>query len=175
MCEPNTNFHFNYENEVHIKGIEHIEDGEKLGDFIDAVYNYDAETMKFILDNITISKVLRLINNDDKFLIRAAKKLSYPSLAFLINLGQAQFLCSKFTKNSKILQTFVENLKIFAIDKNETQRILIGLVYFNDKAVEEVISNTGNKKLIRQWNNAKEKVSASGNKFSSIFILNLKL
>ncbi len=129
------------------KGI--IKTGRELGELIDTTYKCDEKSMEIVLKEASIYEIINLINNNDDFFERAAEKLSYLSLEFLIHLGQAPSLRSKFGKESTILKKFIQNLKVSEMKKREKRQILTTLLNFNLRGVESEVLDCGNHALIK--------------------------
>ena len=138
-----------------------IKTGIELGEFIDAAYKCDQESKEIILERTSISEIVDLTQSNDDFLQRAAENLSYLSIVFLIDLGQASFFRSKFTKESPILKKFIENLKVMETNKHKGKQILTALMYFNPREVEDAVIDCRDRKLIKLLLAAKQEISSS--------------
>ena len=128
---------------------EKIKTAEEFQEFIDSTYKCNYESYRLIMGQVSIKEILNFITKDDLYLMRAAEKLSYPSLAFLIDFGRTPFLRSKFTQSSQILKTFIQNLITFEIDKKQKIKILKALLIFNEEEVEEAVIESKNSELIK--------------------------
>lgn len=128
---------------------EDIKNEEDFGKFIDSIYNCDPRRLQSVLDMFSIHEIRNFVTKDDQYLKRAARELSYQSLAFLHDLGRGPLIRPKFTRSSEILKTFIQNLTTFKINKKKKKKILAVLLEFNESEVEEAVIQSRNSKLIK--------------------------
>lgn len=156
---------------IKVKGI--IKTGSALVDFIDENYTGDEKSMKRVRENISMLEITRFALNDESFWVRAAEKLSYRSLCFLKDVYMAPELSSKFTRDSKILQKFIESLKTSKMEISKKKEFLSVLICFNSEEVKYEVFNCGNPSLIQLLFSMRKEFSSDGSNICSLFsILN---
>jgi len=125
-----------------------VQNGKQLGELIDREYKFTRKTQKLISEQVSTFELEKLIFEDDIFLQRAAKELSYPSLVFIAKTVSILGLYKRFSVDSAVLKFFIKQLKNPEKSDEEKKKIIRLLLCFNEEAVKDKIVNSQNPTLI---------------------------
>lgn len=120
-----------------------IKTAAEFVDLIDSMYRCDKKSKEAILKVIPNSDQSNFFFNlENSFLFAAAEKLSFRSLAYLVNSGGRTLFKPKFTPEMGVLPTFIANLQSRNVDRAEKMKIVKALRMLNKEETEKAIQNS---------------------------------